>query len=65
VRRGSELDDSVMSNDKTSARISKTKFSFFLGLVRKESYFPTFRDALAAAKIKKIFEILLYRYMYD
>ncbi|KAL4494463.1 hypothetical protein ABPG72_019873 [Tetrahymena utriculariae] len=43
----------------------KNPFRFFLGLARKNSYFPTARDALAVAKIKKIFEILLYRYMYD
>ncbi|KAL4470461.1 hypothetical protein ABPG74_012072 [Tetrahymena malaccensis] len=43
----------------------KNPFRFFLGLARKNSYFPTARDALAVAKIKKIFEILLFRYMYD
>lgn len=62
-----EEDPTPMSNiSSTSSYLAgKIKFNFFLGLARKESYFPTIRDALAASKIKKIFEILLYRYMYD
>ncbi|EAR95099.2 hypothetical protein TTHERM_00641270 (macronuclear) [Tetrahymena thermophila SB210] len=57
-----DSDEKINNNNKNK---KKNPYRFFLGLARKNSYFPTPRDALAAAKIKKIFEILLFRYMYD